>query len=161
MYEYESDKFTCDDCGRFIRKPYDSSTPFGCANPESPEPYDPEHFCKKCAKKLYESFLKSYSCCGRSGDWQKSDAEIRAAKECNLVWMGESGFDIRSGRYIYQQYMSQWELKNFMGYGEYEKKRRDEGRCRCWRKKNAEGNCERCNHGELHCLCWYDNGILF
>lgn len=156
----KNNRMRCDGCFKFIRYPFDSRTTFGCADPEAPEPYDPDDYCRKCSNEMYRRLLKGYLCCARSGDWMKSKAEIRAAKEAELTWVGQSGFSSQTGRYIYHQYLSKWELKYFVEHLAYEKQRREENRCKCWRKKNAEGNCERCNHHELHCLCIYERQTL-
>ena len=80
----------CDICGLFCR-PVDDWTPFGCANPEYPEPYDPSHICKKCWKGVKEEWIKGFKKGNRSGDYQKSRAEIEAAEECGLKWVDSSG----------------------------------------------------------------------
>ncbi len=36
----------------------DQGTRYGCANPADPEPYDPEYWCKKCAKAEYQKYYK-------------------------------------------------------------------------------------------------------
>lgn len=151
----------CDFCGRFMRLPYDSRTVFGCADPGAPEPYDPDDYCKKCAKENFEHLLARYKCCRRDGDWEKSNAEIRAAKEAGLVWITNSGFNSLTGAYIHQQYLSQWDLKYFVEYLEYEKKRRDENRCKCWRVKDADGNCPQCSRPEVYCMCRYYRDMMF
>lgn len=155
------ERLKCCDCGRFISRPFDQSTSFGCADPEAPEPYDPDLYCRTCAKKLYKSLLKRYSCCYRSGDWQKSNAEIRAAKEAGLEWIDSSGIVITySGRDIMYSYVTKWEKRDSLPYLEYHAKRRAEKRCKCWRKLNIEGNCGRCNYAEVFCLCKYDSGLF-
>ena len=165
------DKFgrvRCDICLKYCR-PFDSRTVFGCADPENPEPYDPEHFCRKCSTKRYKDLLRRYQCCYRSGDWQKSDAEVRAAKESGLVWIGGSSTltDTYSGRHISHEYLRQSDLEikgqyaRYMPYLEYQAKRRDEKRCKCWRKKNEQGNCPTCTRDEVFCLCCYQSYDLF
>lgn len=74
----------CDMCGLFCR-PVDSYTPYGCSNYDAPEPLDEEHICKKCEIKLKKQWLVSLKH-GRYGDWQKSKAEIWAAKKLGLIW---------------------------------------------------------------------------
>lgn len=79
----------CHHCGIFSKyEEMDSYTRFGCSSYNPPEPHDPVFICKKCSHKLKEdfadSFKKGYY---RTGDWQKSKAEIEAAKEAGLVWI--------------------------------------------------------------------------
>lgn len=83
-------RIRCDDCGLFC-VPFDSETPFGCADPEYPEPYDPYHYCESCSEKLYRKYLEGFRKGKRSGNYEKSNAEMRAAKDCGLVWLHSSG----------------------------------------------------------------------
>ena len=78
-------RFRCDDCGKYCI-PYDSETPYGCSSYEPPEPLDPYHYCKRCAKKLKKEWLTKFQNGDLSGYWTKSDAEIWAAKKLNLIW---------------------------------------------------------------------------
>lgn len=75
----------CDMCGKFCI-PYDEETPYGSKYAEDPEPLDPYHYCKKCSKKLYKNWLNLLVINPNCGDWQKSNAEIKAAKKLGLVW---------------------------------------------------------------------------
>lgn len=150
----------CAECGKFIRRPYDSLTPFGCANPEAPEPYDEEFFCKPCSVKRYKTLAVKYKCCYREGDWQKSDAEIRAAKEAGLVWIGNSETLVEksTGRHIMFQYIREGDRSwGYVPYLEYEENRRKENKCKCFRKKNEDGDCSTCLRAEVFCLCKYDS----
>jgi len=155
------DQIRCYSCGKFLRIPYDSRTIFGCSDQEAPEPYEPDFFCKKCSNKFYKELLKGYECCDRYGDWQKSKSELRAAKEAGLEWVSSPLVSTLDGRNIHNEYIAPYMKRHVMPYGEYLDKRRKENRCICWRLKNKDGNCERCNHHELHCLCKYDNGMPF
>jgi hypothetical protein len=101
----------CDGCNRYCR-PADSRTTFGCSSYDPPEPCDPDYFCKRCAKDRYVDLKRRYSCCYRSGDWQKSDAEVRAAKEAGLVWIHSNGLtDTYNGRHINYEYVRAVELE--------------------------------------------------
>ena len=98
----------CDSCGLFCR-PYDEETPFGCRNPENPEPYDPYHYCKKCYPKQYRGWVKKFRAGVRYGHWQKSRAEVQAAKKCGLVWVHGLMGDCLSGnreRYATYEYVT-------------------------------------------------------
>jgi len=96
----------CDGCGLFCR-PVDEETPFGCLDPENPEPYDPYHYCKRCAPKNYRKWLKGFLTGNRGGYWQKSKAEIRAAKKCGLVWVhGGLGNPNIRGDYANYEYVT-------------------------------------------------------
>lgn len=140
-----------------MKQPYDGYTIFGCADPGAPEPYDPVELCKKCSNDLYKERLARYKCCGRSGDYQKSNAEIRAAKEAGLVWIGNDKTLVEkaTGRHIMNQYIREGTDWLYIPYLEYEQIRREEKRCKCWRKKDAEGNCPTCTRQEIYCQCKY------
>lgn len=83
----------CDSCGKFCI-PVDEETPFGCDDPEAPEPLDPYHYCKKCFKKQKKWWLdkladkKNWRYVGM---WQKSRAEMEAAEKLGLVWLHSNG----------------------------------------------------------------------
>ena len=108
------DKIICEDCGK-LRVQFDMLIPFGCSDYESPEPLEPQFFCKRCSKKLEKHWFlilknKNY---WSIGDWQKSKAERKVAKKLNLVWVGSSGVGVLGS-------------KNFLeGYRYYSKKRYD------------------------------------
>jgi len=89
-------RIKCDTCGEYCI-PYDEETPFGCKNEEDPEPYDPYFYCKKCAKKLEKEWLKHFENGDRSGYYQKSNAEIKAAKKFKLKWVDSSGIGMLPG----------------------------------------------------------------
>ena len=156
----KNEQLKCSDCGKFIRQPFDQRTTFGCANPEAPEPYDPDYFCRKCATKMYKKLLVGYKCCHRDGDWQKSNAEMKAAKEAGLEWVDSSGIvEPFSGREIMYRYIRTADKNwiKYLPYLEYHEKRRKENRCICWRIKNKDGNCPICNRSEVMCLCKYSS----
>lgn len=157
-----NERIKCGDCGKFIKEPYDSRTTFGCADPSAPEPYDPDFFCKKCSKKRYEKLLVEYKCCKRSGDYNKSDAEIRAAKEAGLVWIhGSSLIEKSSGRNIHYEYIREGDRGwRYIPYLEYHKKLREEDRCKCNRKKDKNGKCPTCSRDEVFCLCKYNTSLF-
>jgi len=90
----------CDHCGKFC-KPYDSYTPFGCRCYDPPEPYDPTVICKKCYENLKADWLKRFKKGElQYGNWQKSKAEMEAAKECGLIWIHSNGI----GKYGTKEY---------------------------------------------------------
>jgi len=80
----------CDECGLFC-KPYDEYICFGTKDYDYPEPLDPNHVCKKCWKKFKQQWITNFKQGQRNGDWQKSRAEIKAAKECGLIWIHSNG----------------------------------------------------------------------
>jgi hypothetical protein len=109
----------CGYCGRFCI-PADWYTPFGCADPEEPEPYDPTYFCILCSKHWETVWDKHFAEGSRSGDWQKSDAEMNAARKAGLEWVHENGLvDTRTGRDIHYQYIETSEKQFYMPYLEY------------------------------------------
>lgn len=48
----------CCMCNKYCGYMADKGTPYGCKDPDWPEPLDPEYWCEKCAKKEYERALK-------------------------------------------------------------------------------------------------------
>lgn len=82
--------FKCGFCGRFCI-PHDDDTPFGCSNPDAPEPYDPTFYCEKCFDRHVEHWVSLFKSGFRHGAWQKSKAECKAAEICNLEWEGALG----------------------------------------------------------------------
>jgi hypothetical protein len=89
----------CDECGLFC-KPYDEYTNFGCSS----EPLEPNHICRKCYPKVRQGWIKTFRDGGRNGDWQKSNAEIEAAKICKLKWVGSNGVGILGTNYFLENY---------------------------------------------------------
>ena len=83
----------CHYCGKFCY-PYDQSTAFGCKDPEEPEPLDPEFTCQKCYPKALEFWRNWFASGLKTGDWEKSKAEITMARKFNLVWVGSGGCGI-------------------------------------------------------------------
>jgi hypothetical protein len=110
----KNDKFICDGCRKFASEPFDSYTPYGCANPADPEPYDPVEYCEKCAKQDYEFHLTAFKDGKRSGNWMKSNAESRAAKECGLVWVHNPSLKHKeTGREIFNEYILERERDQY------------------------------------------------
>jgi hypothetical protein len=101
-------------CGRFCR-PADEQRHFGCADPTDPEPYDPEFYCEACAVKLKDEWAREFSKGHIYGCWEKSRAEIEAAKEAGLVWVGNSP-TLRDddGRTVMNRYVTQEEAVNWL-----------------------------------------------
>lgn len=97
----------CHECYKFCTyEELDSYTPFGCDDPESPEPYDPTMLCAKCSAKLKQFYLEQFKKGNmRSGAWQKSRAEQEAAKEMGLVWVGGDRHIEIDGKHIIFQYI--------------------------------------------------------
>jgi hypothetical protein len=90
----------CEWCGRFFSyENMDSFTSFGCASYNPPEPFDPTCICGKCSHALYEKYKARFKSGTFIGDWQKSNAELKAAKECNLTWVGSFSKEINGIRY--------------------------------------------------------------
>jgi hypothetical protein len=93
----------CEWCGKYAKyEDLDSYTPFGCVNWEAPEPYDPTMLCSKCSCRLYEQYKERFKNGHYGGDWQKSDAELKAARECDLVWVHDHSVTVNGKRFIYQ-----------------------------------------------------------
>lgn len=92
-------KIRCDECNKFC-VPYDEETPFGCKDSEYPEPLDPYHYCKKCAKGLKKYWLnrlkdkKNW----HYGYYQKSKAEMWAAEKLGLKWSNGIGLLSEMGK---------------------------------------------------------------
>lgn len=109
----------CERCGKFCI-PFDQRTPFGCPDPEYPEPYDPSYYCESCAKPMKEMWLAHFKRGNRSGDWQKSYAEKEAAKECGLEWVHETGFvDSRTEKDVHYRYIQKDEKHFYVPFLEF------------------------------------------
>lgn len=91
----------CDECGKFSSY-YDQWTPFGCADPEYPEPYEPSHICKRCFTAVKKRWIDSFKSGYRNGDYGKSMAEQEAAEETGLTWVGSNGV----GKYGTPEYIN-------------------------------------------------------
>jgi len=106
----------CHHCGIFCKyEEMDSYTPYGCANPASPEPYDPTDICKKCSAELKLKYLDQFRRgVYNYGDWMKSNAEREAAEECGLVWIGNDSGLIWNGRKLYNEYIPKAVYENLM-----------------------------------------------
>jgi len=72
----------------------DSYTPFGYANEEYPEPFDPTVICKKCSAELKQKFIEGFKKGNyKLGHWSKSRAEVDLKKtDQNLadIFLGRS-----------------------------------------------------------------------
>jgi len=72
----------CQICGVYCGYSADSGTTYGCSDYDSPEPFDPDFWCKKCAKKEYKRALvegeKMYVY------WQMPNWQIKALKKLGL-----------------------------------------------------------------------------
>ena len=44
----------CCSCNKLVSYDADYSVPYGCADPENPEPYDPEYLCEEHAEEEYK-----------------------------------------------------------------------------------------------------------
>ena len=105
----------CDHCGLFCR-PVDEYTPFGCNDPEAPEPLDPSHVCKKCFPKFKAEWIREFKQGYLAhGDWQKSRAEVEAAKECNLIWIHDHGIGNKHYCYVTRDEFKK-EIKSTFNY---------------------------------------------
>ena len=81
----------CNECGRFCGCGSTKYIPYGYKDYESLESLDPMHICKKCIPKVKEKWIKKFKDGCRHGDWQKSEAEIEAAKMCGLSYIYSNG----------------------------------------------------------------------
>jgi len=98
----------CHECGKFAKyKDLDSYIPFGCYDPSNPEPYDPVMLCGKCSDILYNEYKRKFNDGYRGGDWRKSSAEMKAAKECGLMWVHSSGVIVDGRRVAYSYILNQ------------------------------------------------------
>ena len=79
----------CSSCGVYCGYNSDNGTIYGCADPEAPEPYDPEYWCKKCAKTEYKKALK------KGTDmyiyWKVPNWQAKALKRLGLIKRVEMG----------------------------------------------------------------------
>jgi len=87
----------CGHCGRFFswrQENYDSYVPWGCANPEYPEPYDPVFVCERCSARMERSLLARFLEVGLGpgfSDYQHSRAERRARIQARAYWRLHGG----------------------------------------------------------------------
>ena len=96
----------CEHCGIFCKyEEMDSYTPYGCSSYDPPEPYDPTSVCKKCSQKIYKEYKKQFAAGNFRGDWCKSRAEMRAAKEAGLVWIGNNSNIKYKGKRAFNEYI--------------------------------------------------------
>lgn len=117
----QNGRIRCDDCGLFCAwDDFDDYTPFGCDDPENPEPYDPSHLCGRCSEKKYLKLLQAFKEGRRWGDWQKSKAEVRAANDAGLEWVGSTGYvDTRTYAEVRYQYIVAAEKSFYEPYVEF------------------------------------------
>lgn len=116
----------CSYCGIWVPYDADSYIPLGCADPEAPEPYDPTYLCKKHEETHYQELLKSFKAGSVwYGDYHKSNGEMRAAEECGLEWVHESGLvDERTGKDVFYRYIRKDEKQFYTPYLEYKARER-------------------------------------
>ena len=100
------------ECGKFCGQNADSYTPFGCSSYDPPEPYDEIMLCPSCSKKMKSKFLKHFASGGHTSDWQKSRAEVEAAKESGLVWVHGFKPITINGKSVSYQYVTSEEFNN-------------------------------------------------
>lgn len=107
----------CNDCGKYAKyEDLDSYTPFGCSDPSNPSPFDPTNICPECQERLFDYFLGCFKNGNyKVGHWQKSKAERKAAKECNLIWIGNNSDYQIDGRRAFNEYVPEY------GYREWER----------------------------------------
>jgi hypothetical protein len=76
MYTNRFDRPRCSVCGRFCSYADDSSIAYGCTNYDSPEPRDPDFYCKKCANEKYSSMVR----------------ELKQGKKVYIYWQKPAWF---------------------------------------------------------------------
>jgi hypothetical protein len=85
----------CGECGRFFSwDTCDSYVPWGCANPEYPEPYDPVFICAACSDRTYQRMLARFLEEGLPpgpSDWIASSAERKARRVVRSIWRARGG----------------------------------------------------------------------
>jgi len=125
----------CAWCG-YVKEPHDQYTNFGCSSYDPPEPLDPEFICKDCFPYYKDHWLKIFKEGGRYGDWQKSRAEIEAAKECNLKWVGSGGHGMLGSKDFARsyQYITKKEYDRLSKFPYY-------GYCKICGAENKHGYC--------------------
>lgn len=130
----------CDMCGAFCN-PVDSFVPFGCSDPENPEPYPEEHICINCWPIFLLDMWEAYKRTGRlHGDWQKSRAERAIAKRAGLEWVHSSGFvDLRTELDVLYSYILTSEKMFYEPYLDWHK---EHPRHDFWLRESP--NCRRC-----------------
>ena len=112
----------CAECGLFVSYDADNYTPFGSQGYDGLEPLDPEYLCAEHSEAEYEKLLKSYKDGYRSGNWNKSRAETRAAKKAGLEWVHSSGYvDLRTEQDIHYGYIKKSEKRFYEPYLDWHK----------------------------------------
>ena len=130
----------CVRCGLFVSYDADNYTPFGTKDYDMMEPHDPEYLCAEHSEAKYKHLLKRYRDGYRGGDWQKSKAEVRAAKEAGLEWVLSSGFvDLRTEQDVSYRYIIKNEKKFYEPYLDWHGKH---PRHDFWLPESK--NCRRC-----------------
>lgn len=73
----------------------DSGTVYGCADPESPEPYDPDFFCRRCATKEYKrikenllELIKKGATKSYKSWWEVPNFYVKAVEEAGWQFEG-------------------------------------------------------------------------
>jgi len=107
VYEKRIIAHQCQHCGVFSKyDELDSYTPYGCSSYNPPEPHDPIVICKVCSQKLYEKYKEQFARGEyKYGDWYKSNAERKAAKEAGLVWIGNNSSIEWNGKRAFNEYI--------------------------------------------------------
>ena len=96
----------CNICYKFCKyEEMDSYTPYGCASYDPLEPHEPTVICKICSDYLEQEYVEQFKKGNYKGDWCKSVAEQRAAKKCNLIWVGNNSNIEYEGRKMFNEYM--------------------------------------------------------
>ena len=130
----------CSECGLFVGYDADNYTPFGGTGFEGLDPHDPEYLCNKHSKAEYKRLLKAYRGSYRGGDYLKSKAEIRAAREAGLEWVHSTGFvDLRTERDVSYCYILASDKKFYEPYLDWHAKH---PRHDFWLPESK--NCRRC-----------------
>ena len=137
---------TCAWCGGLCQ-PHDQYTNFGCSSYDPPEPLDPEYICKDCWSEYKANWVKRFRDGGKYGDWQKSNAEKEAAKECGLAWVHSGGHGMLGSKdfadsyqYITQEEYDRLDKLPYYGYCKICGKERKGGYCS---DKKCEKSFER------------------
>lgn len=93
-------EWRCGHCGRFLAlESQDVYTPWGCANYDAPEPYDPVYLCRSCSLKLRDELVAEMLAAGavRREDkrpywhspraWYEAKSIVRAVLRHRNAWL--------------------------------------------------------------------------
>lgn len=90
----------CSYCNQYVGYDFcDSGTRYGCSDPEEPEPYDPDLFCRPCGRKNYKE-TKEKAIKNGEGPWDcywwiKPIWYLKAIKDAGFILVKNNYYHYR------------------------------------------------------------------